>query len=210
MTKVQNPVIGRASGQAGGMVFSKLYGQNIMRARPHSVSNPNTIAQQAQRSFIKELGEWSSQLGTDALMTLFPIKPTERSRFSEFQKQVALGRTVDGAVGSVDWDNVPIIGNGPLQGLADVEFNPGGESITVTWDSSNVFGIDPESAVAVFAVVNTAKKEIIVLVTEVTLDVETASIDYIGTWDDQDEYVVFMKSKAGTELQATVRAVPAS
>ena len=49
MTKVQNPIIGRAKGSAGGMTFSKNYDKNVMRAKAFEVNNPNTQAQQTQR-----------------------------------------------------------------------------------------------------------------------------------------------------------------
>jgi hypothetical protein len=45
MTKVQNPHIGRASGQYGGAVFSTVFGQNIVRSKPVAVKNDPTNAQ---------------------------------------------------------------------------------------------------------------------------------------------------------------------
>lgn len=49
MSKVQNPVIGAASGKMANVVFSRLNGENIMRAKPLEVRNPQTTLQQTQR-----------------------------------------------------------------------------------------------------------------------------------------------------------------
>ena len=38
--KVQNPIIGRARGSAGGMTFCKNYDKNVARAKAFEVSNP--------------------------------------------------------------------------------------------------------------------------------------------------------------------------
>lgn len=47
--KTQNPLIGRARGQAGGLVASTWNGRNILRARPFEVRNPNTGLQRVNR-----------------------------------------------------------------------------------------------------------------------------------------------------------------
>lgn len=49
MAVVQNPVIGQARNQAGGMIFSKWKSLKTMRAKPLSVADPRTPAQQAVR-----------------------------------------------------------------------------------------------------------------------------------------------------------------
>ena len=50
MTKVQNPITGRSKGQAGGMVFTTLFGQNIIKAKPYSYRDANTQVQRDNRS----------------------------------------------------------------------------------------------------------------------------------------------------------------
>jgi len=50
MSKVQNTLIGRASGSVGQVVFVTWKGINVARSKPISVANPNTIPQQKQRS----------------------------------------------------------------------------------------------------------------------------------------------------------------
>ena len=49
MARVQNPIIGQAINQAGGMIFSVWKQLKVMRSKPLSVANPRTPAQEAVR-----------------------------------------------------------------------------------------------------------------------------------------------------------------
>lgn len=49
MARVQNPIIGQAINQAGGMIFSVWKQLKVMRSRPLKVANPRTPAQEAVR-----------------------------------------------------------------------------------------------------------------------------------------------------------------
>ena len=55
MAVVQNPIIGRTSGQAGGMVFTTQFGKNVMKAKAASVANPQSDAQMEQRSALTQI-----------------------------------------------------------------------------------------------------------------------------------------------------------
>lgn len=50
MARVQNTLIGRASGSVGEVVFLTWRLINVTRAKPETVGNPNTILQQQQRN----------------------------------------------------------------------------------------------------------------------------------------------------------------
>lgn len=50
MAITQNPIIGRAKGQAAGMIFSTVKGQNIIRSKAISTKPSNTPRQVAQRA----------------------------------------------------------------------------------------------------------------------------------------------------------------
>jgi len=62
MAVVQNPVIGQARNSAGGMIFQNWRGKKVMRARPITVSNPNTPAQQTQRNLMKTISLLGRQI----------------------------------------------------------------------------------------------------------------------------------------------------
>lgn len=112
MTKVQNPIIGRAKGSAGGMTFSKNYDKNVMRAKAFEVSNPNTQAQQTQRGFFAEVQEITSGITEAQLRSLFGQKPKEMSRRNALSKQIAAASTINGTTKSVDFTKLEAIGNG--------------------------------------------------------------------------------------------------
>ena len=50
MAVVQNPIIGRARGQAGGMVFTTQFGRNVLKSKALSVANPKTDKQLGRRA----------------------------------------------------------------------------------------------------------------------------------------------------------------
>lgn len=62
MSKVQNPIIGAASQQAGGMVFSRTCGQNIMRAKPFGYHYNPSAAQKRKVPKFKAGNELASKV----------------------------------------------------------------------------------------------------------------------------------------------------
>ena len=66
MTKIQNPIIGRAKGQAGGMVFTTLFGANVMKAKPYSYRDANTLVQRDNRTLHVSVAKAAASLKTSA------------------------------------------------------------------------------------------------------------------------------------------------
>lgn len=50
MAITNNPIIGRAAGKVGGLVFTQWKGRNVIKEKPTIVANPRTEQQQAQRA----------------------------------------------------------------------------------------------------------------------------------------------------------------
>lgn len=71
MSKVQNPFIGRASGQAGNMVFSTNYGSNIIRTKPLTFTEPTGVEHRKKKVKFKAAGELASKVKGIA-KTLYP------------------------------------------------------------------------------------------------------------------------------------------
>lgn len=90
MSKVQNPLIGRAKGQAGGMVFTTLNGQNVMKAKPYSYRDQNTVVQQANRAIMLVIVMLASSLKNVA-RSLFSSQPTDMPAFSKLIQQLQAG-----------------------------------------------------------------------------------------------------------------------
>ncbi len=194
----QNPIIGRAKNQAGGMVFSKMYDKNVIRAKPLSVANPNTPAQQRQREFISELGQFAKQFGAEDLIQLFPNKPASRSRFSELQKQMAVGRDVSGSVGTIDWDDVHELGNGPSNVSGSPVVTKTAPEFDVDINPMNFSPTPPANALLTFIAVNTTKKQVVPFIDYTEWDEATLSFDYPSGWVQTDDIIVFVGVRTGT------------
>ena len=82
MAIVQNPIIGRAKGQAGGVVFTTLNGQNVMKAKPNSYRDANTVTQQANRSLHTDIVRMASRM-KDLARSLFEKQPSDMPAFSK-------------------------------------------------------------------------------------------------------------------------------
>jgi hypothetical protein len=71
MSKVQNPFIGRAKGQAGGMVFSTNYGSNIIRTKPLTYTEPTGVEHRKKKVKFKAGAELAAKVKGIA-KTLYP------------------------------------------------------------------------------------------------------------------------------------------
>ena len=158
--KVQNPIIGRARGSAGGMTFCKNYDKNVARAKAFEVSNPKTQAQQTQRAFFALLTALCSDFSDDQLRFLFPSKPKTMSRRNALSKQIAQSYAIDGTEKIIDYGDIDTMGNAPVMdmGITTCEFS--NSKINVVLDDSvkanqSLAGFD-----FVAAIVNETKGEI--------------------------------------------------
>ncbi len=94
MAIVQNPLIGKATGRAGGFIFQSYNGLKIIRRLPFAPRNPDTPAQQAARSDfaskqVRFVGDPSYFLYMFA-----PYKPHTISRHQAFLNQINLFKTL--------------------------------------------------------------------------------------------------------------------
>lgn len=71
MSKVQNPFIGRATGQAGNMVFSTNYGSNIIRTKPLTFTEPTGVEHRKKKVKFKAGAELAAKVKGIA-KTLYP------------------------------------------------------------------------------------------------------------------------------------------
>ena len=167
MTKVQNPIIGRAKGSAGGMTFSKNYDKNVMRAKAFEVNNPNTQAQQTQRGFFAEVQEITSGITEAQLRSLFGQKPKKMSRRNALSKQIAAASTINGTTKSVDFTKLEAIGNGVKCTTALYTINSVQDGAIRLEETAETFGVDSRSKASLIVVIfNHTKKTISVGISE--------------------------------------------
>lgn len=107
MSKIQNPIIGRAKGQAGGMVFSTLYGSNVMRAKPFQYRDKNSTTQQEFRSLFRYAVNFAAKLKFYAA-DFFETPPAKMSPYSKLISQIRPAFTLSGQAVVFNPDNMEI------------------------------------------------------------------------------------------------------
>ena len=158
--KVQNPIIGRSRGSAGGMTFCKNYDKNVARAKAFEVSNPKTPAQQTQRAYFKQLSGLVAQFSDEELRTLFPNKPKSMSRRNAISKQLAEDVTMDGSEKVVDYAGIDTLGNASTMDFGTTTAVFSGNNIVVGLDASVIANNVYADNLFFAALVNETKGEI--------------------------------------------------
>lgn len=102
MAIVQSLAIGNARKSAGNLTFQTVHGRTIAREKPLYVTNPNTPAQQATRSIMRNLVEAWRGFGF-LLRSYFTIKPPYGSAYNQFIK-------MNHALGDSSWYNLVAAG----------------------------------------------------------------------------------------------------
>lgn len=100
MARVQNTLIGRASGSVGQVEFLTWKGINVTRAKPMSVVNPNTVFQQTYRDLYGQMVGYYRQL-LPFLKFSFKTRNRKMTIFNYFQKQNMPHAFLDNGDGTV-------------------------------------------------------------------------------------------------------------
>lgn len=90
MARVQNPLIGATSGSAGGMVFQRYDGKNIMRRTPFFYNYKKTAKQQNSQNTFKQNNLISISPTSDFLDILYPLSPRKVSKHIKYQNDIKL------------------------------------------------------------------------------------------------------------------------
>ena len=186
MTKVQNPIIGRAKGSAGGMTFSKNSDQNVMRAKAFEVNNPKTAAQTTQRDYFKTLVALVSQFNPEQLRTLFPNKPKKMSRRNALTRQLAEDYTIDGTTKSINFAEINTLGNASTMDFGTTTAVNTSGTIAVTLDNSVKTNTELGDFYFIAAIVNDTKGDIYLPITNDKVSVGTLSITAPASWETSD------------------------
>ena len=186
MTKVQNPIIGRAKGSAGGMTFSKNSDQNVMRAKAFEVNNPKTAAQTTQRDYFKTLVALVSTFSPEQLRTLFPNKPKKMSRRNALTRQLSEDATISGTTKSINFAGINTLGNAKTMDFGTTTAVVEAGNVEVTLDNSVKNNAELGDSYFVAAVVNDTKGDIYLPLTSAKVSVGTLTISAPTTWEQQD------------------------
>jgi hypothetical protein len=211
MAKIQNPIIGRASGKAGGMVFSKMYQNNVMRALPLEVAKSDTDPQKAVRDFITKLSKMVGNIQKDMLLELYPTRPADRSRWSELARQIATTKVLGVSTSTFDISSLSSIGNGPnvITGAIAVIKSAGYLHLTWVPDITGT-GIDTYAHPYIY-LFNTSLNESSSILNDGIYDDENVQVAYPVGWLPVHDISVFLsfqttKFKPGAELAEARKA----
>lgn len=186
MAKVQNPVIGRSKGSAGGMTFAKVYDKNVMKAKIFEASNPNTAAQQVQRSYFKEVSALAAFFTPDMLRTLFPSKPKGISRRNAAFKQLAEYNQVVDGVKSPKLSDMVSFGNAPTMDMGTTTCSISSGTVSVGLDASVKANNAVKNNYFVALLVNDTQNEIFMDATSNKVETGTLSVAAPDSWEDTD------------------------
>ena len=184
--KVQNPIIGRARGSAGGMTFCKNYDKNVARAKAFEVSNPKTPAQENQRTFFKELSSLVAQFSDEELRTLFPNKPKAMSRRNALSKQLAEDVTTVDNQKVVDYANIDTLGNAPTMDFGVTALSVDNGNFDVDLDESIINNPVIKDNLYFAALVNRTRGEIMLVPRFVSVEGQTLSGTLPSGWQNSD------------------------
>ena len=184
--KVQNPIIGRSRGSAGGMTFCKNFDKNVARAKAFEVSNPNTPAQQNQRTFFKEVSMLTAQFSEEVMRTLFPQKPKAMSRRNALSKQLTMYNTTVEGQKVVNYANIDTLGNASTMDFGTTTCAFSGQNIAVGLNAA-VKGNTVYAANNFFAaIVNDTKGEIYMASVAGVVGTGTLTIAKPSNWETTD------------------------
>lgn len=143
--KTQNPLIGRSTKSKGADTFYTLNGQNIVRNKPMSVSNPRTPAQVSQRVRFTAFTEAANSLPENELNALIPTKQYARNRRSTLQSQLAsaYGAIQNPQSGAID-DFIPTFDITKVGDLGTGEVGYIGAPVECAQGTAGMLSFDPE------------------------------------------------------------------
>ena len=119
MAIVQNPLTGRSKNKFANAVFTTIKGQNIVKSKPLTVSNPRTDAQQLQRQKLALLVSLA-KLNISLVRTAY--KEVEGYAYGANMFVKYNMPNVGGTVGNVEIENQDgwILAKGSLDNVADI------------------------------------------------------------------------------------------
>ena len=184
--KSQNPWMGRAKGSAGGMTASKVYDKNVLKAKAFEVNNPNTAAQQNQRTFFKEVTELVNQLTEEQCRFLCPKAPKGMSRRNFLSKQLASYVTTSSGQKVVDLANVKTIGNAPQTKIITSEVNVTESTISASFEIDENALEKYASNILYTLMINVTKKKVILHGGNTSVEDLFAGVETPANWQTTD------------------------
>lgn len=201
MAIVQNPIIGQAKNQAGGMIFSNWRGLKVMRSKPLSVANPNTPAQQAVRRRTSLLAQvFRGSINT--IRGAFPTAPSYIPGWSRFvQLNFGTGTSDNGTVASILPDNIIMAQGTMIDGTGLSLGSQVGVAVTFDWTNNAPTSGAADSDVLFAAAIKADGSVAQMINTGIARSAGTASFNF-GTAVDLDEAAIYYWFQAADDSDA--------
>lgn len=132
MAKIPNGILGGVSGKIGGVIGSSWKGINVVKTRPLSVANPNTVPQQTQRTKFKAVTQFASDILSDFVKPYWDRFAVKQSGFNAF---VAANIDVF-ENGQISTPANLAISDGKMSAdeIVSCVISGGGNSLTIDWE----------------------------------------------------------------------------
>lgn len=192
MARVQNTLIGRASGSVDGVTFLTIFRKNVMRAKMSHQTNPNSTAQQSQRfkyNTLKTLYDYGKSI-LDIGFRYYSINQTPWNAFMKYNSKTVFQNNGT-AVPNVNMFNLSIA-RGVIERHRTGESNlfSNADAYQVFWFATVPYRGTPDD-IAHVVVINltkglvfidssvTRKDEVVYIFSDVNLDPTDVSISYV-------------------------------
>lgn len=186
MAKVQNPVIGRSKGSAGGMTFSKGYGKNVMRAKVFEPNNPQTAAQMNQRRYFKTVSEQVASFTPAQLRVLFPNMPKGMGRRNALTRQFTEYYTDVNGQKTMNLAQLMTVGNAPTMDFGTTTCAIATNKINVGLDAAVKANTAVMNYYFMAVIINDTKNLVVFPVNNNKVETGTLEIDLPNGWEDTD------------------------
>lgn len=202
MSVVQNVLIGRSKQKIGNAVFTTWKGINVLKSKPLTVENPNTINQQMRRSALAQgvaLYRAVSQvilLGWKELA----IGKSEYNAFISFFLKNAVDYSAPPAASPIAAQMLMTKGTITKQLITTATSSGAADTVTVNWDSSVLQPGQATSDKALIVVNDATAGNIAGFVTNVSRSANTAVVNYpydITAADNLDVWIGFYNPSTG-------------
>lgn len=206
MARVQNTLIGKASGSVGGATFSTWKGINVLKSKAEIVANPQTDAQMSQRQ------KMSLLVAIFRLVSLvidkgFQALAVKKSAYNAF---ISENLKVDNFTGTypsqlINYWNLKI-SKGTI-GTTDIATAVGtaaSKDVVITWDENDVPVGSNADDIAVSAVYNKTQ-DIWAFGSDVARSVGTVTVSLAENVASEDELFMylFFKEATGNEVSTS-------
>ena len=132
MTKIQNPLIGRASGKAGGMIFYKQFSANVMRSAVFEYRASENPASQVNRSYFTSIMAFIKAYLAPFLSLLVTVKPTNKSPQNLLFSQLAAVKVMTSTIHFTDFSKLFTIGSGVFNPIV-VTYSHFRDNVLLIW-----------------------------------------------------------------------------